>query len=184
LNRNDSFKSLKSNLIKGVNRDYLQSLLSLLIKNAEDLRIRRCFDTSSHVDWIGQYLRSKLDRDTKPVLDAQRLAAEVVNYMYPDEKALSKLPKMDTMPFYTMKACMINILEKEIFLPILQRLDRDTPETINLINLFEYNDSLDRYREVTEIFSRAIRKINGENVEMKRPKFSLKLIAQALHANS
>jgi hypothetical protein len=79
---------------------------------------------------------------------------------------------------------MINILEKEIFLPILLRLDRDTPETINLINLFEYNDSLDRYREVTEIFSRAIRKINGENVEMKRPKFSLKLIAQALHANS
>jgi hypothetical protein len=184
LNRNDSFKSLKSNLIKGVNRDYLQSLLSLLIKNASDLRIRRCFDTSSHVDWIGQYLRSKLDRDTKPILDAQRLAAEIVNYMYPDEEALSKLPKIDTMPFYTMKACMINILEKEIFLPILQRLDRDTPETINLINLFEYNDSLDRYREVTEIFSRAIRKINGENVEMKRPKFSLKLIAQALHANS
>jgi hypothetical protein len=45
INKNDAFKSLKSNLIKGVNQTYMSNLVSLLIKGASDLRIRKIINS-------------------------------------------------------------------------------------------------------------------------------------------
>jgi hypothetical protein len=104
--------------------------------------------------------------------------------MYPDESALNKLTPQDTMPFHTMKACMLNILQNEIFLPVLNNLDRSTPREVDLDKLFEYTESLDRYFEILSILDRALLKIDGTSQVPPRPKFSMNLISLALKANS
>lgn len=188
LNKHDCFKSLKSNLIKGVNEKYMSNLVSLLIRKSTDLRIRQCVNAEADLHWIGEYLRFSLKDKVDPRSDSKELAEDIVETLFSmsEDEAVNSgsILLKQKMVYITMKVCFINILSEEVFLPILTRLSRSKPTEVNVENLFEYTESLDRYWEILSILSRAFVKLNELKQIPKRPKFTMNLIKLALKANS
>lgn len=193
LNKDNCFKSLKSNLIKGVNQNYMSNLVSLLVKNKTDLRIRKIVNAEADLHWIGEYLRHSLKDATNPRKDSEDLADHIVEMLFPgtipgediDGNIISKPThsKMETVPFAAMKVCFSNILNQEVLLPILLRLDRSKPIEVDVNNLFEYTESLERYHEVTSLWDRVVLKIKKDK-QIVKPKFTMNLIKLSIKANS
>jgi hypothetical protein len=73
IDRSDPSRSLKSNLIKGVNKDYLSLLVSNLIKGLP-LRARKTDLADSTIRWIVEYMKHKMKISVSVFQDSKDLS--------------------------------------------------------------------------------------------------------------
>jgi len=178
----DQTKSLKSNIIKGVNKDYLSLLVSSLIKKTP-LRLRQTVSCTSTLHWITEYMKHKMKIEVSVFKDSQKLAYDVVHWLYPDQPVY-KLEEKDRPRYTALQAAFLQLFWDEVTYPLLRRLDRPVPYLATLEESFEYTESLDRYWETKSILDRAIQKLTDDVPVPKKPKFTMNLISMALKAES
>lgn len=193
VDKSDPSKSLKSNIIKGVNKDYLSLLISNCIKGNE-LKLRSSEFAKSTLHWINEYMKHKMKISVSAFADSKELSLEVVDYLFPigEEEGFLGLERPGETYFLTynekiqylaMRATFFNLLWDEVFFPRFKELERPLPYNNTLEDSFEFTDSLDRYLELKSILLRAKTKVSSDVPIIKKPKFTMNLISLALKAS-
>jgi len=85
IDKSDLTKSLKSNIIKGTNKAYMSLIVSNLINNKTDLRLRKSEYSKEILHWITEYMKHKLKINISVFNDSKDLSLEIINYLFPDE---------------------------------------------------------------------------------------------------
>jgi hypothetical protein len=80
----DPSKSLKSNIIKGVNKEYLSLIVSNLISGAT-VRFRKSVSSKSTLHWIVEYMKHKLKVNVSVFNDSRELSLKVIDYLFPED---------------------------------------------------------------------------------------------------
>jgi len=179
VDRTDTTKSLKSNIIKGTNEAYLTSLVSSLI-NKTPLRLRKSVFATDTLHWITEYMKHKIKISVSVFNDSKELSYNVAHYLFPDNKIIQGV---DATRYQAMQVTFFNILWDEVFFPLFKRLERPIPYQADLDSIFESTDSMDRYHELKSILDRAQNKVLEIDQVIKKPKFSMNLISLALKAS-
>jgi len=78
---------MKSNLIKGTNKDYLSLLVSNLVKGLP-LRERKSDLAKSTIFWIVEYMKHKLNISVSVFQDSKDLSLKIVEYLFPKPQNL------------------------------------------------------------------------------------------------
>jgi len=180
VDKTDTTKSLKSNIIKGTNKDYLSLLVSSLI-NKTPLRLRKTVFSNDALHWVNEYMKHKMKINVSAFKDSKDLSYEVAHYLFPDSVADS-LSINEKTQYVGLQVAFYNMLWDEVFFPLFKRLERPIPYTTSLEETFEFTESLDRYWETKAILSRAQQKLSDNVPVPKKPKFTMNLISMALKA--
>lgn len=186
VDKEDTTKSLKSNIIKGTNQAYISLVVSSLINKGE-LRLRGSDFTKSTLHWITEYMKHSLKINVSVFNDSKDLSLKVVDYLFPSddkgESLISNLTFNEKIQFRAMTVAFYNIIWDEVFFPLFKRLERPIPYNVTLDEIFETTESMDRFNELKMILDRADQKISKNVPILKKPKFSMKLVTLALKAN-
>jgi hypothetical protein len=179
VDKTDTTKSLKSNIIKGENEGYLTLLVSNLILK-RPLRLRKSDFAKTTLHWITEYLKHKIKISVSLFNDSKELSHKVAHYLFPDTVVLQE---NDAPQYMAMQVAFFNILWDEVFFPLMKRLERPIPYEADLDSIFESTESMDRYHEVKSILDRAIGKLENKSPIVKKPKFTMNLVSLALKAS-
>jgi hypothetical protein len=179
VDKTDTTKSLKSNIIKGENEGYLTLLVSNLILK-RPLRLRKSDFAKTTLHWITEYMKHKINISVSLFNDSKELSHKVTHYLFPDTNVLEE---NDAPQYMAMQVAFFNILWDEVFFPLMKRLERPIPYEADLDSIFESTDSMDRYHEVKSILDRAIGKLENKSPIVKKPKFTMNLVSLALKAS-
>jgi hypothetical protein len=181
VDKTDPSRSLKSNIIKGVNKDYMSLLVSNLV-NSRDLRLRKSEFSKSTIHWITEYMKHKIKINVDVFNDSKNLSLEIVDKLFPESK-VNTLDINEQPQYLAMKTAFFNLIWDEVTFPTFKRLERPIPYTADIEAIFESTDSINRYWEYKSILERAILKITKNVPILKRPKFELNLISLGLKAS-
>jgi len=106
VDKTDTTKSLKSNIIKGENEGYLSLLVSNLVYK-RPLRLRKSDFAKTTLHWITEYMKHKIKISVSLFNDSKELSHKVAHYLFPDTLVLEE----DEAPQYmAMQVAFFNIL--------------------------------------------------------------------------